>query len=263
MNNLKNKSGFTLVECVVAMAVLAIMSLLLMMILTVTVSARNSNSAMERNIDNQIDKIVDNSADKAAYTSKIEFKGPGGFTEDIPAKGDVDPADGQPYNVIADRYYDSSADAAIGALKYDFSNYKNFQEIKNGGGTSNPPPPSGTGKIYGAEKGQITINESVTAGTGEKEVTWTVNYNSAAPGKTEISVKIILPAGWHDVTFGGSSASKMLMIDDNTVRIESGDASVNAAIKFKISDDNYTAYGTLDKYFKNGVGTGNTITVNL
>ena len=90
-----------------------------------------------------------------------------------------------------------------------------------------------------------------------------VNYNSAKPGAKEIAVKIILPAGWHNVSFGGSSAGKMLMIDENTVRIESGDASVNAAITFDISDDDYTAYGSLDKYFNNGTGTGNTITVNL
>lgn len=53
------------------------------------------------------------------------------------------------------------------------------------------------------------------------------------------------------------------MIDANTVRIESGDASVNAAITFQISDEDYAAYGSLDKYFKNGAGTGNTITINL
>lgn len=45
---LKSKKGFTLVECVVAMAVLAIMSLLLMMILNVTVMTRNSNMKTER-----------------------------------------------------------------------------------------------------------------------------------------------------------------------------------------------------------------------
>ncbi len=258
MKVIKNKKGFTLVECIVAMAVLAIMSLLLMSILTITINARNSNQKIEKDIDRQVDLIVGNGAESIAYTSQIVFNCPDGagvFTEAIPANGTDD--------IKAEKHYDSDADAAIGAIKYDFSNYKKFQEIKNGGGTTNPPPASGNGKIYGAESSSIQINENVDNNAGEKKVTWTVNYSSAKPGANEISVKIILPSGWHDVSFGGTSAGKMLMIDDNTVRIESGDASVNAAITFYISDDNYTAYGSLDKYFNNGTGTGNTITVSL
>jgi prepilin-type N-terminal cleavage/methylation domain-containing protein len=260
VKKLKSKGGFTLVECVVAMAVLAIMSLLLMSILTITINARNNNQKLENDIDRQVDLIVENGADTAAYTSQIVFNCPDGagvFTEAIPANGTDD--------IKAEKHYDADADAALGAIKYDFSNYKKFQEIKNGGGipTTPTPSPSGIGKIYGAEKNEITVNESVIANIGEKKVTWTVNYNSAKPGAKEIAVKIILPAGWHNVSFGGSSAGKMLMIDENTVRIESGDASVNAAITFDISDDDYTAYGSLDKYFNNGTGTGNTITVNL
>ncbi len=258
MKKLKNKGGFTLVECVVAMAVLAIMSLLLMSILTITINARNNNQKLENDIDRQIDLIVENGADTTAYTSQIVFDCPDGagvFTEAIPANGTDD--------IKAEKHYDSHADAALGAIKYDFSNYKKFQEIKNGGGTPSTPPVSGKSKIYGAEKNEITVNESVIAGTGEKKVTWTVNYNSAKPDAKEISVKIILPTGWHDILFSGTSAGKMLMIDENTVRIESGDASVNAAITFNISDDDYAAYGSLDKYFNNGTGTGNTLSVNL
>ncbi|MDE6579467.1 MAG: type II secretion system GspH family protein, partial [Ruminiclostridium sp.] len=47
MKKLRRKNGFTLVECVVAMAVLAIMSLLLTMILSVTLKTRNSNMQLE------------------------------------------------------------------------------------------------------------------------------------------------------------------------------------------------------------------------
>lgn len=258
MKKLKSKIGFTLVECVVAMAVLAIMSLLLMTILTITINSRNANQKIEKDIDRQVDKIVGTGADTTAYTSEIIFSCPDGagvYTEAIPADGTD--------SVTAKKRYESSSGASIGAIRYDFSSYEKFDNIKKGGGTSTPPPGSGMGKIYGAEKANITLNESVTAGTGEKKVTWTVDYNSAKPGAKEISVKIVLPAGWHDVSFGGSSVGKMLMIDANTVRIESGDASVNAAITFSISDDNYAAYGSLDKYFNNGAGTGNTITVNL
>ena len=257
MKRLNNKSGFTLVECVVAMAVLAIMSLLLMMILTSTINARNANQKLEKDIDSQVDKIVGTGAITTEYKSEIVFSYPNGaggtFTESIPADND----DG----VKAKKRYDSTAEAALGALQYDFSEYEKFKDIKNGIGST--PTVTTSKNIYGSEGNEVKITENAINRSGEKEVTWTVGYNSANPGAKEISVKIILPAGWHDVSFSGTSAGKMLMIDANTVRIESGDASVNAAITFQISDEDYAAYGSLDKYFKNGAGTGNTITINL
>lgn len=257
MKKIKRKKGFTLVECVVAMAVLAIMSLLLMMILTVTINSKNKSTAIEKDIDRQIDSIVGAGAVTTEYTSEIVFNCPDGaggiYTESIPA----DNNDG----IKAKKRYDSTAESALGAIQYDFSGYEKFQDIKNGIGST--PPVTGLGKIYGSEGNPVKITETVVDGSGEKKVTWTVDYNSAKPDAKEISVKIILPTGWHDISFSGTSAGKMLMIDENTVRIESGDASVNAAITFDISDDDYTAYGSLDKYFNNGTGTGNTITVNL
>lgn len=254
MKKIKRKKGFTLVECVVAMAVLAIMSLLLMMILTVTINSKNKSTAIEKDIDRQIDSIVGGGAITTEYTSEIVFNCPDGFTELIPAADNDN-------GIEANKRYDSTAEAALGAIQYDFSEYEKFKEIENGIGST--PPVTGLGKIYGSEGNPVKITETVVDGSGEKKVTWTVDYNSAKPDAKEISVKIILPTGWHDISFSGTSAGKMLMIDENTVRIESGDASVNAAITFNISDDDYAAYGSLDKYFNNGTGTGNTISVNL
>lgn len=255
------RKGFTLVECVVAMAVLAIMSLLLMMILTVTINARNNNTSIERDIDRQIDLLAGTAADTVAYTSQIVFQ-EGTFTEVIPAKGEVDPS-GQPHNIEAEKYYDAAADAALGALRYDFSNYKKFKDIELGG-TTGIPPVTGTGKIYGSETGTIQIDQTVSDVSFGKLVQWTVSYSSAIVNAKEMSVKIVLPAGFYGVTFGGTSQNDMLMISDDTVRIQSGDASVNAVITFNISDDDFTAYGEyLDKYFNNGPGTGGTISVTL
>lgn len=67
MKPLKSKKGFTLVECVVAMAVLAIMSLLLTMILSVTLAQRNSNIKSEKEIDKQVENIV---GDKGTVETK-------------------------------------------------------------------------------------------------------------------------------------------------------------------------------------------------
>lgn len=256
MKKIKRKNGFTLVECVVAMAVLAIMSLLLMMILTVTINSKNKSTAIEKDIDRQIDSIVGGGAITTEYTSEIVFNCPDGFTESIPAADNDN-------GIEANKRYDSTAEAALGAIQYDFLEYKKFKEIENGIGST--PPVTGLEKIYGSERNPVTITETVVDASGEKKVTWTVDYNSAKSGAQEMSVKIILPTGWHDVSFGGTSAGKMLMIDENTVRIESGDASVNASMTFSISDDDYTAYGDLDIYFRNGsgLGGGNSITVNL
>lgn len=57
MRKLRKNSGFTLVECVVAMAVLAVMTLGLMMILSVTVKQRNLNTQKERDIDKQVEQV--------------------------------------------------------------------------------------------------------------------------------------------------------------------------------------------------------------
>ena len=64
MKKLRKNSGFTLVECLVAMAVLAIMMLGLLMILNAAVKQRNRNTQQEREIDQQVEQINDKNESK-------------------------------------------------------------------------------------------------------------------------------------------------------------------------------------------------------
>ena len=76
MKKLLKNSGFTLLECIVAMAVLAVMTLGLLMILNVTVKQRNQNSEIERSVDNQAENIVQGNfkVDNAAFPeADIDF----------------------------------------------------------------------------------------------------------------------------------------------------------------------------------------------
>ena len=76
MKKLLKNSGFTLLECIVAMAVLAVMTLGLLMILNVTVKQRNENSEIERSVDNQAENIVQGNfkVDGAAFPeADIDF----------------------------------------------------------------------------------------------------------------------------------------------------------------------------------------------
>ncbi len=143
---LKSKKGFTLVECVVAMAVLAIMSLLLMMILNVTVMTRNSNMKTERELDEQVDKIVQSPSDKDPITQEIKFVQKVGGKEEvieaIPKHGDE--------HIKAEKVYDDGNEAELDALNYDFNDYDKFDKISKGGGATPAPADPGSDLVYGS-----------------------------------------------------------------------------------------------------------------
>lgn len=252
---LKSKKGFTLVECVVAMAVLAIMSLLLMMILNVTVMTRNSNMKTERELDEQVDKIVQAPSDADAIAQEIEFvQNVGGVPtviESIPKDGDE--------HIKAEKVYDDGNEAELDALNYDFKNYDKFDKISKGG-TATPGTPDDTDDlVYGSADvksdttGRITITQTgiVDNGDGTKTVSMKVSTNVNS-GSEESAIKITLPittlsikyisennvAGVTKDGFGyipGTAA-----ISGNVVRIQPKDAgSVESCFSFTIASDDY------------------------
>ena len=276
MKKLLNNKGFTLIECIVAMAVLAVMTLGLLMILNVTVRQRNANMKIENDVDSQVEKIVQED----------------GTTVDSLGGGDIDFGDGVIINGGQMVYYDDpNADVQIGALQYDVGSSPST------GNPSNPGNPGGPAKdpdellgqaynyeyfkVYGAAdvNGQIHINESKT-GTDTYAVTWAVNFNTNS-GSQERSVKIVLPEGSYDIDCTNYTNCEIADMAYSTVRIQPGILTGNewsksftskyenlaspltttVNITFKIDKDDYY-YDNLSNYIT-GSGNSNDVSVDI
>lgn len=191
MKKMRKNSGFTLVECVVAMAVLAVMTVALMMILNVTVKQRNANMKAENDIDSQVEKL---------YQS-------GTKSEPI-SNADIDFGNGIKISGAKKVYYDDpDSELQIAALEYDVGS----STKKN------------NDKVYGAVdiNGAVTVSEMVSSKSDDEyTVQWTVTFwvNS---GSDEKSLKVVLPTG--ATAFTGKSASfcgEPTLTDGATVMIQ-------------------------------------------
>lgn len=260
MRKLKSKKGFTLVECVVAMAVLAIMSLLLMMILNVTVKARNNNMTLERELDQQIDELVKAAVTAEAQTQKIEFVQDigGGATEAV----DNIPADGSD-GMKAKKVYNDSHESELDALEYDYDDYQKFKDIAKGAVPGGPDSP-GSDLVYGSAdvddgvSGYVTITEtSCVDNGGTKTVTLNVKtkVNSAS---NEAAIKVTLPTTVSSIRVLSVTNATTLAISDNVVRIEpTSSGTVESTFSFVIDSDDYDNSFVCVKKFYTGSGSGN------
>lgn len=261
MRRFKSKKGFTLVECVVAMAVLAIMSLLLMMILNVTIKARNNNMTMEREIDQQIDQLVKATVTAEAQTQQIEFVQDigGGVTSGIEAI----PGDGS-QGMKAKKVYNEGYDAELDVLEYDYEDYQKFKDIANGQ-VPGSPLPAGANLVYGSAavnsdaSGRVSITEMSCTdnGNGTKTVNMKVSTN-VSDASVEAALKIVLPTAAYSIKDVSQINASLVAISDNVVRIEPSSAGyVESQFSFIINSDSYTNDYECATKFYTGSGTGN------
>lgn len=266
MKRLGNKKGFTLVECLVAMAVLAVLTLALMMTLSVTIKARNSNMALEREIDRQVQDIVQDGAEvtTAPFNDDIEFKDNSGDTVgSIPGNGN---------GVTANKEFQDNelADVEVGRLDYDFEDYE-FEDVEGGDGGSGSTY-GDLYKIYGAANvGNISITEIKGSDSGDFcKITWTVNF-SASDVADERAVKITFPKTAKNITCTGISGGNSLSISKNVMRIQPAEGGTTAMYTFELSTagdpDSGTKsdlenYGCVENYIK-GSGSGNSVNIPI
>ncbi|MBD5114213.1 MAG: type II secretion system protein [Ruminococcaceae bacterium] len=281
MKKLKRKSGFTLVECIVAMAVLVIMTLLLSMILTASINTRNRNMNIEREIDEQIVNLVQKvGLDSDAQTDSIVFKQGADAIDKIPQNG----VDG----MSADKVYYDNDDVEIGALDYNFSSFNDFEQIskglvkkytpdgdingtvtwKKGGGDGSNNTIGGDTKAYGAvDSSQITISQtSCTESNGIKKVVLTVEFNAASAGAiapNEKALKVEIPATAISISCNDLTNCSSIPIATNLARIEPTAAGfVEASITFEISADSFDNDFKSVSNFYTGLGNGSSVTLN-
>lgn len=280
MKRLKQKKGFTLVECVVAMAVLMIMSLLLSMLLNVTILTRNENMELERDIDGQVNNIAANAPDAqlSQYNDDIQFT----FDDksfSIPGNGSGVKANKKSYE----------HEVEIGVVDYNFENFfadLPMPEELGGGADATVNRGDIGGKVgevnllnsSGASSVNITphtIPITETDADGNTVITgYTINLDvsfTAYYATPERSLKIILPIG---AEYIGCSSATNCVVDSSakySVRIQpgsdrstggssSGDGKggyvdggmgVSASFSFEISKEDYdNFYQDHGLYFK-------------
>ncbi|MBD5080738.1 MAG: prepilin-type N-terminal cleavage/methylation domain-containing protein [Ruminococcaceae bacterium] len=282
MKKIIDKKGFTLVECIVAMAVLAIMSLLLTMMLTVALKIHNRNMTVEQDIDKQIANIAsNNNKSEENNNNSIQFNQGGAVIDSIPSDGTD--------NLEAKKDTFNGSEVNMGILDYDFSkytgwssgggettvycteckkNYKLSELIENGtkcpfGHILVKEQNIEKDKVRGAiDTDKIKIHvEKDTSKTDTYNLTITIDtLNSAS---TEKALKITLPATIEkiDAPTAKTEDFRAYMITKNAVRIEPKKTGTNLSytFSFTITDANYAKdFVNVSKYFT-GVGDSNDV----
>ena len=260
MKRLIHKKGFTLVECVVAMAVLAIMSIMLMTMLNIAVTARNKNTQYERDLDSAIENLADPdaAANKEPLGDKLDF---GDFA--VPGNNDA----------YVEANKNTYGDSDLGKLDYDFSEYfhklpkpeeissENAEIAENGAGATGGSYDDGikkTPSATGTTSVSLTTEDNIEG--GNHIITVTVAFKSYY-NTPERSLKVILPKEAQYMGCLGnsqcnvnSSANYSVRIRPNTVPddytnggnlgtgyVEAG-FDVKAVFRFGISDEDYNKY---------------------
>lgn len=292
MKRLKQKKGFTLVECVVAMGVLMIMSLLLTMLLNITLTTRNQNMTLERDIDGQVKNIAANAPDAqlSHYDDDIQFSFDGkSFT--IPGNGSGVSANKKSYE----------HEVEIGVIDYNFDNY--FADLpmpeELGGGvdvTVNRGEIGGkAGEVNllnssGASSVNITPHTTPITGTDDEGNSVTTGYTinldvsfTAYYVTPERSLKIILPIGAKYIGCSAatncvvdSSAKYSVRIQPGTFRFDGGSSSgdgkagyqeagvgVSASFSFEISKEDYDNFYQDHGLYFNGLPSPDGTTMGI
>lgn len=266
-SKLKSNSGFSLVECIVAIAILAIMSAMVMAILSAAVNLRKQNSESEASIDSQVDSIIDDPTAIVSenFTESITFQK--GTADEFEIKADA--AEG----ITATRLYDDTADLQISAVDFDYTAYV-ANVINTEGGASLTAGARAYGGVQTVGQ-QITIQTPVnlSSPSGIVEVQWNCSFTLDTAQDASKSVKLKLPIGAtiteSDITVIAPSVDvKPRVLSDNSVRIGAvvgGDnvmpaGNYNVVLKFKMSAADYTNYyKSLSNYLNNKLLSTDTV----
>lgn len=278
------RSGFTLVEIVIALAVFSIMASMIAQMLHLTIQRRKSNTQLEKNLQNQEETLITN--DTTLHfdedhgkdgTLVLDFKNKDG--QDMPMNLDyqVWAADG----TVGDK---NGVNRIVGQLQYDGENGE--VEYIPDNPTDNPTDPSDTGgssqmsrfdtRITGT-KGISSIQVDYTYDATNDEYTFTVTVNDSNVSstiKSHSQVTLFFGKGEANATplkvaevNGGTKDTNTLMYakitGESGVNVHcNGDGfngtpvSFKVKFKTKLDDPNSIAFGSN----ASGAGTSQTYT---
>lgn len=282
MKRLKGKKGFTLVECVVAMALLAIMSLLLTMLLNVAVRQKNSNVALDKEIDEQIGNIAADGGDTEIKTINKDIKLYANNAEI------EDKIPGNNNDAEAELIKHKGENVNLNTYKYDFDNYSKFKDIADGKYAEDDSPSEGYEKsnCFGAldikdgnvtitqisvgykRKGESTIDASVQDGVEYEYcvLKWRMGF---VPNEfsTEKSVKVRIPKigkiNSCSIVAGSVGDANAVALSDSLVRMEPGaKEKMETDVEFKVMPEDFDKIESVEKFYK-GVGSGSSTVVKI
>lgn len=263
LKNIRCKSGFTLVECIVAIALLSIMSMMVCMVLSATVSLKAENANNESDINNQVDALI---AGVPAQTEALPDAYAIDFGDGAVIKNDAGAG------ISATHNYDDNVAMQIGAFSFNFSDYKN-KVIEAGGGSTGggvgAVPVRVKGGVKLADGTGVVISESHSDSGSVYTIKWNVQYKLKSADPSE-AMKFSLPIGAsfaaNPITWSSEeSNTSVLAISDRDLRVYTPtvDSQISYTITFTMSADDYdNNYKSFADYFGINVGSNST-TVKL
>lgn len=262
MKRLHSKRGFTLVECIIAMAILAIMSLLLTMMLGITAKANRANRSAELELDEQVANIAQGnvSSTETISDADIIFETQQPNETAVAIQGDVAKNVDNDENAIP-----------LGAAEYDYGNY--FDELVPDESSDDDDITNGYGsqssKVYGGADlsgNTVYVSEiTKTESADSYDVTWRIAYTAEAVA-TEKSIKFVLPSGSKFKSSSSIKEASILMISDRTLRIEPknvGPDEVNVTFTISKEDFNSDSCKSLQYYLLGVDDNASPVSINI
>lgn len=247
---LRNKCGFTLVECMVALVIFALMTAVVSGILSVALKEYKSNNDNQENLNLQEQDFAEGNSHVQEVNKinnfKIEFEG--GVSIEV--------AD------VSNKASDNQSGLQLNKLDATIA-----KETDGGGGGGGGPKPdikTTSPHLYGT-KAVTSVQISDTAFDTSKTVdritfTLVITDSSNLLSTAGNSIKLVLPKGAYNVSPYVSSGRWDFTTDDydeldtekdsTHIRFTKCAGAANVHVSFDISKDDYDAnYGSYCKYF--------------
>lgn len=248
LNKLRRKKGFTLVECIVSMAIFALMSAIVMQILAISLAQHRRNHVVEKDMDAQIQNIVNENALVERETADIAMKfvnASGGSMNTVTIK-DVNIQRNESEN--GDRLELNTLDV-------------NIMPDENGGNKNNQGAGMVTDDIHiygtkGCEEVYVKGTDTVANGIHTILLDFQVYTNDSVISQAEsCAIKVALPVSSKGIVVTPDSTMAYSMLTSTTVRFNDKDfnskeTTYTMHIKFTLTEEQYDKeYVSFAKYF--------------
>ena len=262
----RKKKGFTLVECVVAMGVFAVMAAMIMQMLAISIMKYRVNHNLQQDMDKQISDIISENA-------LVERE-----TMDFAMRFILSGGTGSGINVNINDVKVNKAPAGEGDNRLEINNFEGEIEAPDDDGSNNDVGGAGmvkdTDHVYGTKgikRIYIDSVESENAENGNKVITLGITIydnDKVLAGSESSSVKISLPKSAVEVSFpNADNRLKPTILSGNTFRVylaspnNSAESYNKVEVRFELTPEDYEDdYESFAQFFMGRTGTDSSVT---